>query len=103
MKHVHLWEILCNKSRHIGRTAKAAHGTYSAPWPDKLIIKLFCPPEHIFAKIFIAVQTYVNQKLYITGGCGALYVGYNPYGFFPYFGEEKVSPVHQANPSFDAW
>ncbi len=38
----------------------------------------------------------VNQKLYITGGCGALYVGYNPYGFFPYFGEEKVSPVHQA-------
>lgn len=38
----------------------------------------------------------VNQKLYINGGCGALYTGNAPYGMFPYISGKKVSFVHQA-------
>lgn len=38
----------------------------------------------------------VNKKLYITGGCGALYTGVSPYGMFNFVNGVHISNVHQA-------
>lgn len=38
----------------------------------------------------------VEKKLYITGGCGALYTGVSPYGVFNYVNGAHVFSVHQA-------